>query len=186
MVHAYFPSSSIWYDYYGGQQVSPGTDGYADVNAPLDTMPIHIRGGYIIPKQTPGLSTAQQKFNPYNLVVALDSNQKAQGYLFLDDGESIDSIVSGNYAMISFNSTRASSSQYVIQATPVVNGYTESSKLSMTSIMTLGVQGRSICSLSVNGQPWSWYGFESNIGRLFIQNLSLSLSTSWKIVFETC
>ena len=51
---------------------------------------IHVRGGYIIPMQEPGLTTAESRKNPYSLLVALDiaSGSDTFGDLYLDDGES--------------------------------------------------------------------------------------------------
>lgn len=40
--------------------------------------------------------------NPFYLLVALDNSLTASGLLFLDDGESIDSIDSGQYSLISY------------------------------------------------------------------------------------
>ena len=48
---------------------------------------MHIRGGSIIPMQGPGLTTAASRKNPYSLLVALDKDGSAKGYIFLDDGE---------------------------------------------------------------------------------------------------
>ena len=51
---------------------------------------IHIRAGTVTPMQEPGLTAAASKVGTYSLLVALDDAGKAQGDLFLDDGESID------------------------------------------------------------------------------------------------
>ena len=50
---------------------------------------IHVRGGSIIPMQEPGLTTKDSRKNPYSLLVAL-KEEMAVGYLYLDDGETID------------------------------------------------------------------------------------------------
>jgi alpha-glucosidase (family GH31 glycosyl hydrolase) len=48
-VNVYIPSAN-WYDYYTGAFMNaPGN--YTTLNAPLDTIPILIRGGAIIPTQ---------------------------------------------------------------------------------------------------------------------------------------
>ena len=48
-VQAYIPSST-WYDYYNGSRISVQGQ-YITLNAPLDTIPILLRGGSIIPTQ---------------------------------------------------------------------------------------------------------------------------------------
>ena len=50
-------------------------------------MQIHVRGGYIVPMQEPGLTTTASRKNPYSLLVALDKLGGAMGYVYLDDGE---------------------------------------------------------------------------------------------------
>lgn len=57
-VTAYFPKVR-WYDYYTGKQVSQ--TGRAHVlDAPLDYIPLHVRGGAIIMTQEPGINTDQR------------------------------------------------------------------------------------------------------------------------------
>ena len=58
--------------------------------APLDHVLIHIRGGYIIPMQEPGMTTVASRKNPFSLLVALDETGSASGDVYLDDGESLD------------------------------------------------------------------------------------------------
>lgn len=58
------------------------------LEAPLGHIPLHIRGGNILPTQEPGYTIAQSRENPFGLIVALDKNGNAQGKLYLDDGES--------------------------------------------------------------------------------------------------
>ena len=62
-VTGYFPSYSVWYDFYTGQQVSlsmSGKGNYVLLEAPLDHINLHVRGGYIIPMQDPTLTTTER------------------------------------------------------------------------------------------------------------------------------
>ena len=43
----------------------------------------------MIPMQDPGLTTTVSRNNSFSLLVALDGGGRAEGDLFLDDGESI-------------------------------------------------------------------------------------------------
>ena len=55
----------------------------------LDSIPVYYRGGRVIPRrERPRRSSQMQARDPFTLVVALDSNSKASGDLFLDDGHS--------------------------------------------------------------------------------------------------
>jgi alpha-glucosidase len=60
---------------------------------------IHVRGGYIVPMQEPGLTTTESRKNNYSLLVALDeaSGSNTFGDLYLDDGETYNTteLVSG-------------------------------------------------------------------------------------------
>ena len=59
-ITAYFPHSSEWYDFYTGRRVSNTSSKsgrYIKLEAPLDHINLHVRGGYIIPMQDPALTT---------------------------------------------------------------------------------------------------------------------------------
>ena len=51
---------------------------------------MHIRGGSVIPMQLPALTTTEARKNNFTLLVALDSNGRAKGDFYMDDGESLD------------------------------------------------------------------------------------------------
>lgn len=78
-----------WYDWYtlAKEDVQSGEN--KTLQAPLEHQPIHIRGGYIIPTQKAGNTTATSRKNPWSLIVALDQNGESSGELFLDDGISL-------------------------------------------------------------------------------------------------
>ncbi|XP_061182189.1 maltase-glucoamylase-like [Saccostrea echinata] len=94
----YLPPGT-WYDFYtgkhylGGQRLSLDVDGDSKIS-------LHVRGGCIIPRQDPALTTKDSRLTPFTLVVALDDDgrrQTANGELFWDDGESIDTLKSSSY-----------------------------------------------------------------------------------------
>ncbi|KAJ8310168.1 hypothetical protein KUTeg_012033 [Tegillarca granosa] len=53
---AYFPKSSRWFDYYNGEEINV-TGRVVSLPAPLETINLHLRGGYIIPAQKPANNT---------------------------------------------------------------------------------------------------------------------------------
>ncbi|XP_071798039.1 sucrase-isomaltase, intestinal-like isoform X1 [Asterias amurensis] len=61
------------------------------VSAPLNEIPIFIRGGYIIVTQEPGNNTYYSRMNPLEIWVAMPENNEdiARGDLFWDDGETL-------------------------------------------------------------------------------------------------
>lgn len=87
-VTGYFPASH-WYDYYTGELVvkidANGTN--LTMHAPIVYIPLHIRGGYILPTQKPAMNTALSRRNPFGLIVAADEKGEARGDLYYDDGE---------------------------------------------------------------------------------------------------
>lgn len=87
-VDGYFPASH-WYDYYNASLVVRTDQNGRTVrlDSPIDHIPLHIRGGFIVPTQDAGLNTASSRLNPFGLIVAPDNYDEARGDLFYDDGE---------------------------------------------------------------------------------------------------
>ncbi|KAL8187965.1 UNVERIFIED_CONTAM: putative maltase-glucoamylase 2 [Gekko kuhli] len=86
---AYFPDAR-WYDYYTDTDIGQRKL-FKLLQAPMDHINLHLRGGYIIPWQLPALNTKASRKNPMGLTVALDDNEAAQGLLYWDDGTKIGS-----------------------------------------------------------------------------------------------
>lgn len=62
--------------------------GYHKMPAPMETIPILMRGGHIIPRRDRHRrSSGLMKHDPFTLVVNLDSKGTANGTLYIDDGE---------------------------------------------------------------------------------------------------
>ena len=59
------------------------------LSAPLDFINVHLRGGIIYPTQEPAINTEASRQNPLGLIVALDDNNRAEGRMFYDDGDSL-------------------------------------------------------------------------------------------------
>lgn len=81
---------TIWYDWYTLQKVDVAPGENKTLDAPLVYQPIHVRGGYIVPIQAAGNTTATSRKMPGSLLIALDKNQEASGELYLDDGVSLE------------------------------------------------------------------------------------------------
>ena len=98
-VSAYFPAGSRWYDYYDGGEIVPG---YRTLSAPLNSINLHLRGGEIIPIQSPAMTTMDSRTNGLGLIVSLDDKQEARGNLYWDEGNSIDPIKNGKFTFLNF------------------------------------------------------------------------------------
>ncbi|NXQ52281.1 SUIS protein, partial [Anthoscopus minutus] len=105
-VTVYFPEAQ-WFDYY---TVLPSAwkKNYATVSAPLNKIPLYIRGGYILPQQAPATTTTESRLNPFGLIIALDEQGQASGSLFWDDGDSIDTIEKENYFLAKYTFSKVS------------------------------------------------------------------------------
>jgi len=69
-VTAYFPEAR-WYNFYSFEQFSSAGETQV-LDAPIDVIPLHFRGGAIVPFQYTALTTTEVKENNYYLIVALD------------------------------------------------------------------------------------------------------------------
>eukprot|EP00064_Thunnus_orientalis_P008511 superscaffoldBa00001014_g8534 len=99
-VDGYVPDAR-WYDFHTAQDVGVRSQ-MVRMPAPMDHINLHIRGGYILPWQKPENNTFYSRKNPLGLIVALSDNGTAQGSLFWDDGEGIDTIQREQYMLTSF------------------------------------------------------------------------------------
>ncbi|XP_073709957.1 sucrase-isomaltase, intestinal isoform X1 [Misgurnus anguillicaudatus] len=148
MVKGYVPNAR-WYDYYTGQAV--GVRGqFLNMDAPLDKINLHVRGGYILPCQKPESNTKHSRKNPLGLLVALDDNGSAKGSLFWDDGEGIDTVKKGQILLMSFAVSEKSLSGKIDK-----NGLIAADRLTLGDVKVWGPGTAAITkvTLKVNGNP---------------------------------
>jgi alpha-glucosidase len=77
-----------WYNWYTLKEVHAQPGQNVTLDAPLEHIPVHVRGGSIIASQKPGNTTKTTRMNPWSILVALDGKREAEGELYLDDGVS--------------------------------------------------------------------------------------------------
>ena len=88
-VDAQFPKG-IWYDWYTHEAITVDSGvKTVTLDAPIEHLPVHIRGGAIVPTKTPKYTIGETYATNYNLVIALDEKNEATGRLYIDDGESL-------------------------------------------------------------------------------------------------
>ncbi|GLJ09405.1 hypothetical protein SUGI_0108790 [Cryptomeria japonica] len=93
-VNAYFPKGS-WYSLNDMSQALMSKGEYITLDAPIDTINVHVYEGLILPMQQGGYTTREARKTPFTLVVAFplgfeSSGGNAQGDLYLDGGEDLD------------------------------------------------------------------------------------------------
>jgi alpha-glucosidase len=91
-VDAQFPAGT-WYDWYSHEITTGSSNKHkketVKLDAPLTHIPIHIRGGSIIPTKTAKYTVDETYATDYNIIIALDKFSQAEGRLYIDDGESL-------------------------------------------------------------------------------------------------
>ncbi|XP_019573698.2 sucrase-isomaltase, intestinal [Rhinolophus sinicus] len=115
IVEGYVPNTR-WFDYHTGQDIGVrGT--FNKFEAPLNKINLHVRGGYILPCQEPAQNTFHSRKNYMKLIVAADDKQMAQGSLFWDDGETIDTYEKDLYFLVQFNLNKTTLTSTVLKYT---------------------------------------------------------------------
>lgn len=98
----FIPDSEIYYDYLDSTKRYQGP-GNVPYDAPLNTIPMMVRGGHIHARRDRERRSATlMKYDPFTIVVYLDKNGSAKGSLYVDDGESYE-YLKGEYLDIQFS-----------------------------------------------------------------------------------
>lgn len=100
-VTVYVPNDTF-YDFFTLEKVD-GAGGQVTINdVGYDTMPMHIRGGSVVPlRDGESFTTTENRDLPFKLVVAPGKDSRATGSLYLDDGESLD--IGNEFSDITFD-----------------------------------------------------------------------------------
>ncbi|XP_071117585.1 maltase-glucoamylase-like isoform X2 [Haliotis cracherodii] len=135
LLRMYIPDGR-WYSYYTMKEVTKTGQMYMDVPVKPDTpVQLHLRGGYIIITQEPANNTHFSRKNPFTVLVPLCPINAAKGWLYWDDGESIDTYENGNYYMSTLYAH-----DNVLDFSIDHNTLSEVNDLYIDSIIVLGVE----------------------------------------------
>ena len=89
-VSIYLPDD-LFYDYHTGSLVQGTGKEIILTNIALTTIPLHIRGGSIVPQRSESaMTTTALREKDFDLTIAPDANGEAKGSLYLDDGISVE------------------------------------------------------------------------------------------------
>ena len=174
----YLPPSSRWFSVgrlFTGGNWSEAAAGEQEVDAPLDLIPLHLRGGHILPLQRPAVNTKLSRTNPLELLAGLDDDISARGSIFLDDGETVDTVANGQYFLGDLQIR-----DNTLTMTVVHNDDVAVAGLHFERIVVLGFR-EPIRSIIVNGDDYTDWTFSD--GALFINNLSLQVNDNFEILF---
>ncbi|XP_063595397.1 sucrase-isomaltase, intestinal-like [Penaeus indicus] len=81
----------------------------------VDVIPLHIRGGHILPTQRPALNTQQSRLQPMGVIVAIGLDRRAKGDLFWDDGEGAQTIQTKEFGLVRFEFVQDALTSTVVQ-----------------------------------------------------------------------
>jgi len=175
-VKAYFPPAAIWYDLKTGARQQ--STGWQTLSAPLQVIPLHVRGGYILPTQQPNITTTYSRTQPFGLLVTLDSNNSSIGDLYVDDGVTLNAYQQGAYSYLQFNFTTN-----MLQAKVMKGGYTPPSSAPMNTVTFYGVQTQP-SAVTLNGKALSTYNYNSQTQVLNVTSLSLPMISDWSLSWQ--
>ncbi|ORY01376.1 hypothetical protein K493DRAFT_209753 [Basidiobolus meristosporus CBS 931.73] len=169
-VEAAFPKG-VWYNFYNYEKVEGGKTHL--LPAPLDgDIPLHIRGGHVVPIQKPELVIADMAHNPFKLLVALDEREEATGSMYFDDGESTD--VRGYFSEVRYTAdTRG------IRYEGRFNYYTGAN---LESVVVMGLK-RKPERVTIYGIEYGSWTYDAAKELLTITELELSMDTRFEIKF---
>ncbi len=79
----YFPAG-LWYDFWTHTPIEGAQT--LRVDAPLDHMPLYVRGGSILPSTVEMNHTGEKPWSPLRFAIYPDAHDRASGTLYEDDG----------------------------------------------------------------------------------------------------
>jgi alpha-glucosidase (family GH31 glycosyl hydrolase) len=170
-VTAYFPAGR-WFNYYNGSGYNSNGQ-YMVLDAPLTYIPLHVLGGNVIPQQRPNTTTISSRVNPYSLLVALDHSGLANGSLFTDDGEELNSITDGHYTLVTFD----------VKPNMLISNVVHAGYINNTALENIMIYGLSQppASVSLNDSQittWSWNDMVLDV-YVDVVSITESFTLSW-------
>lgn len=193
-VNAYFPAGK-WFNLFNYSLAVNTTSGkYVSMDAPDDTINVHVRGGTILIMQAEAHRIQPAQNAEYELLVVLDESGNATGDVFLDDGEVLEMGVNGTeFSLLRFTSTIEGDAAAVTMQ--VVNGtYAQDHQLVISKVVFLGINPDSnptSSTLYMNGRKLgenegvrTSYGRRGRFGIAEIQGLSQFIGKDFDLTFK--
>lgn len=204
----------VYYEYftdYAYRGFAKGNN--VTVPAPLERVPLLLRGGSILPtRERPRRSSPLMKNDPFTLKVALSQVGSARGELYLDDGETYDhrqgDIVWREFVaetqkkvlMISSKDLAAPNANTAVDgvALGAYNGANEFAKsingVRVEKLVILGLKAQPTKVIIQGGGALEW-SFEAGVAasskkegtasKLIVKDPAVGITTDWTILIET-
>jgi alpha-glucosidase (family GH31 glycosyl hydrolase) len=182
-VTAYIPAGR-WYELNNGFEISNRTGHYRTLDAPIEYINVHLRGGYTVARQDSDLTLSAMKFNAFTLYIALSEKNESYGELILDDGISENSISDNLYTHIEYYTLYDQMNmKYKIYSQILIDGYTDINRYkNMKTIVVYGLKQKP-CSVLHNNK-YIEYSFQENVLSLRdVLDISMN-DMSWNIEID--
>lgn len=184
-VEVYFPcDGEIYYDFFDLSNKFESCQ-YISVQATLQTIPLYLKGGNIVTTRDRYRRSSQlMQFDPYTIYIAIGSDGKAYGDLYIDDGKSFN-YRNGDYIHVRFlaDDTSRTLKGYVEHTG---NGtFSESFKeknVHINKIVIVGSNAGSEALVTQKGETWKASCLEkTESGYFIIRNPQVSIVDSWEV-----
>lgn len=186
-VKGYFPKGT-WYNMFDFSSKIESKGENIEVDAPLDSINVHVHEGTILPMQEKKLTSTEVMKTPFTLVVAFPGGKAAgyaRGKLFVDNGDDVEMVIrKGRSSFVSFVGQQ--SEQSGVLTSKVVSGdYAIQQGLVVQTVVILGANNAP-SAVKVNGQavPASVSAkFDDAV--LTISGLKLSVGKEFQLQWTT-
>ncbi|KDO25346.1 hypothetical protein SPRG_09171 [Saprolegnia parasitica CBS 223.65] len=146
-VAAYFPQAATWFDLWNGLRVNTTTSANLVLEAPLDTVPMFIKGGSIVTLQEPSTTTAASRKNPFALKIAFadaanDSHVEATGDLYMDAGDSLNPLTTKAFSLMTYAAKHFPNGMLEVVGAVAASGFTgPETTVPLATIEVYGARG---------------------------------------------
>jgi len=168
-----------WYDVHNWERFEGGQA--INVRVSPTHIPVYQRGGAIVPRKLrPRRSSALMHNDPYTLFVALDSQGRAAGTLYLDDGISYDYRNGKNlYVQFSYADKKLTGHQLKEP------GYETQSWLERVVLVGLSADpGRATLRTPSGGEVDLETTFDATAKTLTVRKPGVNMAEDWEIAFH--
>ncbi|XP_033209375.1 lysosomal alpha-glucosidase-like isoform X2 [Belonocnema kinseyi] len=174
-VQAYIPRGK-WYNFHTKEPIiSCGKN--MTLTAPIDTIPLLIRGGFILPMQKADLTTTASRKNHFELLIALNEENRAEGELYWDDGDSLDSIQERQFRWLKFTVENNTLQNKLIE-----DGLYDG-KMTLGKIQIVGLEMKTVPRIMVNDNDIrkDQIIFNKELSYLRVESLYLNLKQNFTL-----
>eukprot|EP00116_Pleurobrachia_bachei_P003789 sb/3464051/ len=179
----YFPGGvdNIWYDGETRAVVDTSGDGRKEISVTMETIPTFIRGGSVVVRHlNTANSTAEMlKSGDYIVEVYLAADKSASGFLFVDDGVSVDTISKDMYQTVHFN---ASGTRITSEVKLLYPGYNNTNTL--REIVISGLE-KAPMTVKINESEDDWTSYTYKNGILHVTGLALQMQKAFCVSYES-